>query len=72
MFRIDQVSASTPLVNSFRAASRQSSRLKDALLITQRSGDFLVFIEPKFFAGLIEAHEARSRLYADVQEESSD
>ena len=60
MFRIDKVITSTPLVKSFQAASQQSSKLKDALLITQRSGQFLVVVEPKFFAGLLEAHEERS------------
>jgi hypothetical protein len=70
MFRIDKVITSTPLANSFKSASEQSSRLNEALLITQRSGQFLVVVEPKFFAGLLEAHEARSRMWGEGEVKS--
>ena len=55
MFRIDQIFSATTFVRSFREVARRLASTPEPLLITQRSGRFMVIMDGEFFEGIMGA-----------------
>ena len=56
MFRIDQIITSSQFIRHFRELAGHISKSDEPLLITQKSGEFLVVMSGNFFEGLMSAH----------------
>lgn len=68
MFRIDQIMSATQFIRAFRHVARSLAKYPEPLLITQRSGRFIVVMDAEFFDGLMRSRDKVS-VCAECQED---
>jgi hypothetical protein len=57
MFRIDQIMSATQFIRTFRHVARFLARNPEPILITQRTGRFIVVMDGEFFDGLMRVRD---------------
>jgi hypothetical protein len=57
MFRIDQIMSATQFIRTFRHVAKIIARNPEPILITQRSGRFIVVMDGEFFDGLMRVRD---------------
>jgi hypothetical protein len=60
MFRIDQIMSATQFIRTFRHVARFLARNPEPILITQRTGRFIVVMDGEFFDGLMRVRDTVS------------
>ena len=66
MFRINQIMTATQFVRSFREVAAFLSRNPEPLLITQKSGQFIVVMDGEFFEGLMDGRAQPTQVQDQV------
>ena len=66
MVRIDQIMTATQFLRSFREVAAFLSQNPEPLLITQKSGRFIVIMDGEFFEGLMEGRAQITRVQGRV------
>lgn len=60
MFRIDQIMSATQFIRGFRSVAKFLATNPEPILITQRSGRFIVVMDAQFFDGLMRVRDSIS------------
>ncbi len=61
MFRIHQIVTANRFMRSFREIAEHLAKCEEPILITQKTGRFLVVMDAEFFEGVLQARDSVGR-----------